>query len=300
MIQHLHAVGADAADVTHRQTNLRVARLGALDVQAHPLANHHFGQFRLVGLRGANRADVASLAQNRHAVGNRHHLVQLVRDDDNRLAVVAHPAQNRKQLFGFLRGQHGGRLVQNQDVRAAVKHFDNLHRLLFGHRHIVNLLVRIKIEAVTRADGFYALRRIPLAVSAPAVQTEDQPHGLIPRPRLDHADRMPAVCGQNLDLLPGDHFQPLATAGNLRLRQRLLRVQSADLLHAQNNIFRSSENIHQFEVLMDHADFIRKRVMRGGNDNILPVDQNMPLVGIINSGDHIHQGRFSAAVLSQK
>ena len=38
------------------------------------------------------------------------------------LPVRAHVAQHAEQLLRLLRGQHGRRLVQNQDVRPAVKH----------------------------------------------------------------------------------------------------------------------------------------------------------------------------------
>ena len=39
---------------------------------------------------------------------------------------------HREELVGLLGGQHGGGLVQDQDVRAAVEHLDDLHRLLLA------------------------------------------------------------------------------------------------------------------------------------------------------------------------
>ncbi len=61
-------------------------------------------------------------------------------------------AQDGEELFGLLRGQHGGGLVQNQDIRPAVEHLDDLHGLLLRHRHVVDLLVRVDVEAVFLTD----------------------------------------------------------------------------------------------------------------------------------------------------
>ena len=66
---------------------------------------------------GGHVADELTVAEYRHAVGKRLDLVHLVRDDDDGLARVAHVAQHGEELVRLLRGQHGGRLVKNEDVR---------------------------------------------------------------------------------------------------------------------------------------------------------------------------------------
>ena len=103
--------------------------------------------------------------------------MQLVRDDDDRLAVVAHPAQDAEQLLGLLRGEHGGRLVEDEDVRAAVEHLDDLHRLLFGDRHLVDLLHRVDLKAVLLADLLDAPRRLLQAETPAVLKTEDDVFG---------------------------------------------------------------------------------------------------------------------------
>ena len=45
-----------------------VLRLGAADVQAHRVADHHVGQRLLVGVLGGDVTDVFALAQHGHAV----------------------------------------------------------------------------------------------------------------------------------------------------------------------------------------------------------------------------------------
>ena len=71
-----------------------------------------------------------ALAQHRHPVGQGLHLVHLVGDDDDGLARVAHVAQYGEELVRLLGGEDGGGLVQDEDVRAAVEHLDDLDGLL--------------------------------------------------------------------------------------------------------------------------------------------------------------------------
>ena len=158
-------------------------------------------------------------------------------DDDDGLAAVAHIPQHGKELLGLLGGQHGGRLVQDQNIRAPVEHLDDLHRLLLGDGHIVNLLVRVHVKAVGVADfpNFLSgLRQI-------------QPPG-----------------------------------------------------QTQNDVLRRGEHIHQLEMLMDHADAVGEGILGGADDHRLSVDGDLPLVGEIDAGEHIHQGGLAAAVFTQQ
>ena len=43
-----------------------------------------------------------------------------MRDDNDGFTVVAHRAEYGKQLIDFLRGENGSRLVQNENIRAAI------------------------------------------------------------------------------------------------------------------------------------------------------------------------------------
>ena len=79
-------------------------------------------------------------------------------DDDDRFAVALHVAHNGKQLVCLLRGEHGSRLVQNQNVRAAVEHLDDLNGLLLRNGHIVDLLIGIYFKTVTLGN---LLHRLP-------------------------------------------------------------------------------------------------------------------------------------------
>ena len=75
------------------------------------------------------------------------------------LARRLHIADDRKQLFGLLRRKDGSRLVEDKYIRASVKRFDYLERLLLRDGHIVDLLIGIDVEAVFFAYLADSLRR---------------------------------------------------------------------------------------------------------------------------------------------
>ena len=163
--------------------------------------------------------------------------MELVGDDDQGLAVGLHVAHDGEQLIGLLGGQHSGGFIQDQNIRAAVQHLDDLHGLLLGHGHVVDLHVRVNVEAVFVADV--------------------------------------------LDLLTG-----------------VVQIQLA--LQAQDDVLRGGEEVHQLEVLVDHADTKVKGILGRGNGHRLVVDVDLPLVGEVDAGEHIHQRGLAAAVLAQQ
>ena len=61
-----------------------------------------------------------------------------MRDDHNRLSLLAHRAEDRKKFFDLLRREHGGGLVQNQQPGLAVERLQQLHALLLAHRQVFN------------------------------------------------------------------------------------------------------------------------------------------------------------------
>ena len=200
------------------------------------MADHHVGHFLRVRGLGGHIADELPVAQNSHAVGQ---VFNLVRDDDDRLARVAHVAQYGKELVRLLRGQDGGRLVKNEYVRAAVEHLDYLNGLLLGDGHVVYLLVRVNVKAVFLADVAHALSY-------------------------------------------GFHIEP------------------AWLLEAENNVLRRGQDIDELEMLVDHADAEIKRVLRRADDDLLVVDEDLPLIRKIYAGEHVHERGLAAAVFAEQ
>ena len=66
-----------------------------------------------------------------------------MRDDDDRLALRAHAAQDGKQLFDLLRREHRRRLVQDQKLRLTIERLQEFHTLLLPDRQMLNRRVWI-------------------------------------------------------------------------------------------------------------------------------------------------------------
>ena len=152
ILQHTDSVLVDDGKVSHLKSLDRVLRLRSVNVQLDLLADHHLRQQALVRIPGVNAADILALSKNAYPVGDLQHLVELVRDDDNRFAVRLHIADDFKELFCFLWGQNGSGLVQDQNIRSPVQHLDDLQGLLLGYTHGVDLLVEIHVKVIFLTD----------------------------------------------------------------------------------------------------------------------------------------------------
>ena len=73
-------------DVLEREQRLARRVVGLLDAQQHVAADHQRRQRALGRALGGDGVDLLAAAQDRHAVGDVQHLVELVRDEDDRRA----------------------------------------------------------------------------------------------------------------------------------------------------------------------------------------------------------------------
>ena len=96
--------------------------------------------------------DRPAAAEHGHAIGDRLHLVELVRDEDDGLAFVRHRAQRPEERLGLLRREHGGRLVHDQHARVAIERLQDLDPLLLADRELPDLRLRVHGEAVLLAQ----------------------------------------------------------------------------------------------------------------------------------------------------
>ena len=148
MGQHLTAFLVDDGDVLHIQLQPGIDRIGTLNVQHDLFAHHHLRQAHFGGVAGVDRTHILTLAQHRHTVRQGEHLIELMGDDDNGVALLAHVAQHLEELLSFLWGQNGRRLVQDQDMGAAVEHLDDFNRLLLADGHLIDLAVQVQFKTV--------------------------------------------------------------------------------------------------------------------------------------------------------
>ena len=101
------------------------------------LASDHESRERLQRRRRrVDGRDRPTASQHCHTVGDRLHLVELVRDEDDGLALVGHRAERPEERVGFLRREHRSRLVHDQDARVAVERLQDLDALLLAGREL--------------------------------------------------------------------------------------------------------------------------------------------------------------------
>ena len=68
---------------------------------------------------------------------------------------------------------------------------------------------------------------------------------------------------------------------------------------SENDVLPGRKNVHQLEMLVHHADPVMEGVLRRADQDLFAADINLAFVGIINSRQHVHQRRLSAAVLAE-
>src|SRR3546814_10746846 len=94
-----------------------------------------------------------ALAQHGDAVGHRHHLVELMRDEDDGEPFGHHRLQRCEQGLDLPGRQAGGRLGENKDAGAAVERLKDLEALALADREVAPEAPRTDSEAeVPRSD----------------------------------------------------------------------------------------------------------------------------------------------------
>ena len=158
-------VGVDA-EVVDLQDLARGLGLVLGDLKLHGAADHHVGKLLLGGLACVDGADVLTLAQNAHAVGDLHDLVELMGDEENGLAFAGKLLHRGHQFLDLLRSQNCGRLVEDEDLIVAVEHLQNLNALLHANGDILDLGVKVDIQTVAFGDLLDLLARLFLLQKA--------------------------------------------------------------------------------------------------------------------------------------
>lgn len=118
------------------------ARVLLLDAAAH----HELDEFVLGGRRG-DLVDAAAVAEDGDAVAECGDLLQVVGDEDDPDAVLAQLADDREELLDLLGGEHGGRLVHDQDAGLQAERLGDLHHLEPGDAQFTDLGVGSHVDA---------------------------------------------------------------------------------------------------------------------------------------------------------
>jgi hypothetical protein len=134
-------------EILHREQRLAGAALLLVQPEEHLAADHEPREARLRGALGRDRVHLLAPPQHRHPVGDLEHLAQLVRDEDHGHALARERAEDLEQLGRLLGGEDGRRLVQDEDVRAAVQDAQDLHPLLLADADVLHPRPRVDVEA---------------------------------------------------------------------------------------------------------------------------------------------------------
>jgi len=135
----------EVLDVEH---DLAGGLVRLVDDKADGTADHHGGELLHRGVLRVDGADALALAQDRAAVGDRHDLGQLMGDEEDRLALGREIAHDLHELVDLLRGQDGGRLVENKNFVVSIEHLENFGALLHADGNILDLGVGVDAQAV--------------------------------------------------------------------------------------------------------------------------------------------------------
>ena len=184
----------------HLEGDVRDARAGqAGNVDADPLlgqvdvldvaergelaTDDHLDKRRLARLAGGDGADERAIAKDGHAVGDLHHLVEVVRDEEDRCAGLRRIAHEREEALDSLLRQKHRRFVENEQSVPAADAADLLDR---AHDREQRPLDRLQVGDERRRVDLHAVlgERLPRAL--PLTSPGDAPT----RPRrcdLGHA-----------------------------------------------------------------------------------------------------------------
>ena len=133
--------------------------------QTDLVTDHHIRELRLSDIRDLYRVDVLPAPDNRAFVGRGFNFPELVRDDNDGLAVIHESVHDTDEVFDFLGRQNRRRFVENQDIDPAVQSLQYFNTLLHAHSDIGDLRVGIHLQSVAGDQLFDFLLR--------ALQVED-------------------------------------------------------------------------------------------------------------------------------
>ena len=98
----------------------------------------------------------------------------------------------------------------------------------------------------------------------------------------------------------GVHVEAILVADLPDLCRRRLQVEPSLALEAEDDILGRGEHVDELEVLVYHAYSQIERILGRADDNLFPVNGDLPLVGEVYAGEHIHKRGLAGAVFAQQ
>ena len=111
-------------------------------------ADHHPGERRGGFLAGIAGRDLFAAAQDGRGVAEAFDLVELVTDVKDGSPLALEPLEHDEELIGLLRGEHGSRLIENQEFRILHERAHDLDALALADRKPPDFPLGIERQAV--------------------------------------------------------------------------------------------------------------------------------------------------------
>ena len=145
-----HAI---ARESTHRQAHLAARDLG-LRIERVEIAADHLAHDRVDGHVGGERVEhLHAIAHDGHALRQRKHFVEPVRDEENRDVAFAQRPHDRKEALDFGQRKRGRRFVHDQHVRIERQRLGNLDHLLVRDRQAAHEPLGAQVHAERREQA---------------------------------------------------------------------------------------------------------------------------------------------------
>ncbi len=114
--------------------------------------DHELGELALGRGMRVSRAYRRATAHDGDVIGDREDFVELVRDEEDRVAVGLELTQVVEQGVDLLRNQDSGRLVEDDDAGAAIEHLGDLEPLPVGDTELLDQHIGLEAEAEAFGD----------------------------------------------------------------------------------------------------------------------------------------------------
>ncbi len=141
-------IGIGPGQALQAQEGRATLGLGVFGLKSFGVADHQPGQRQVAALARHAAAGDTPAAQHRGTPAERTNLAQLVADEQHAAALGGQPSEHGEQLLGLLRGEHRGRLVENQQADVLHQAAHDLDALAFADRQAVHPPLRLQRHAV--------------------------------------------------------------------------------------------------------------------------------------------------------
>lgn len=108
-------------------------------------ADHAAGKLTLVGFIRRQCACFFAVSKDGNAVAYFQNLRKVMGNQNNAVAFCLEYPKNGKELFDLLRGQHGGRLIQNKKAGVSKQRFKNFYPLLLTYGKLIHPFPQLHI-----------------------------------------------------------------------------------------------------------------------------------------------------------